>query len=86
MQHAIMFTFTGSFQPESFGAFVRHRAGRLALSAMIRESGPTRIEVEVTGEPDLLDAFEMACSLGPADALVRDVTARALIVPGGASP
>jgi hypothetical protein len=69
----VTFVFTGRFVPESFAAFVRHRVARLALAADPPEVGPARVRVTVAGQPDLVDAFEMACSLGPIDCLVEDV-------------
>ncbi len=74
MRAAVTIVFSGSFWPESFLEFVAHRGNRLALTTRLETSGPARITVSVAGEPDLIDAFEMACSLGPIDCLVRDVT------------
>jgi hypothetical protein len=72
MKGATRIVFVGRFVPQSFAEFVHHRAHRLALSAGIDVIGPDRVEVSVTGEPDLVDAFEMACSLGPINCLVLD--------------
>jgi hypothetical protein len=72
MQDATTFVYTGRFQPESFVEFVHHRAWRLALRAVVGAIGRDRIEVSVSGEADLVDAFELACSLGPIDCLVLD--------------
>ncbi len=76
MRAAATIVFSGSFRPESFLEFVAHRGGRLALCTRLEASGPDQITVSVAGEPDLIDAFEMACSLGPLDCLVRDVARR----------
>lgn len=73
-RRTIIYAFTGLFQPESLVAFMHHRAQRLGIVATVIGSSTTRISVEVTGQIDLLGAFEMACSLGPADGLVRDVS------------
>jgi hypothetical protein len=73
MRAAATIVFSGSFQPESFVEFVAHRGGRLALSTRLEAAGPGQVIVSVSGELDLIDAFEMACSLGPANCLVRDV-------------
>jgi acylphosphatase len=67
-----MLVFRGRFQPESFREFVWHRAKRLALRADVRLASTTRMEVSVAGAEELIDAFELACSLGPIDCLVRD--------------
>jgi acylphosphatase len=76
MTHAITLVFVGRFQPDSFAEFVQHRARRLALSAGLDHVGRERIEVSVAGEPDLVDAFEAACSLGPLDCLVIEAFRR----------
>ncbi len=72
MQQAATLVFEGRFRAESFLDFVRHRAERLALQAGIGAVTPERIEVSVSGQADLIDAFELACSLGPIDCLVLD--------------
>lgn len=64
--------FIGRFRPASFLDFMRHRAARLALGLRTEFVRHDRIEVSVAGEPDLVDAFELACGLGPIDCLVRD--------------
>ena len=86
MTDAVMFTFTGSFRPQSFVRFVRDRAQRLALDAVVRHSSRSEIIVAVVGEPELIGAFEMACSLGPSDALVHDVRMQAIEQPDPALP
>ena len=76
MQGATTIVFIGQFHPESFVEFVDHRARRLQLDAVVESVGVDRITVAVSGQRDLIDAFEMACSLGPIDCLVRDVERR----------
>lgn len=72
----VTFLFTGRFKTASFAEFVRHRAARLALDAGAPQLSPDRIRITVSGERDLVDAFEVACSLGPIDCLVDDVVRR----------
>jgi len=72
MRERVRMTFTGQLNPASFAEFVHHRAGKLAVDAAVETASVDRCEVAVTGEPDLVDAFEMACSLGPIDCLVLD--------------
>jgi len=64
--------FIGQFKPTSFLDFIRHRAMRLALCVRTEFAGDDVMEVFVSGQSDLVDAFEVACSLGPIDCLVRD--------------
>jgi hypothetical protein len=65
--------FYGRFDPTSFVAFMCARAKRLALDLVIEAVGPRCCRVVVHGQPGLIDAFEMACSLGPLDCLVQGV-------------
>ena len=69
----VTFVFTGRFEPASFAEFARHRVARLSLDARRLMLRPDRVRITVSGQDDLVDAFEMACSLGPIDCLVDDV-------------
>lgn len=68
--------FTGRFRPSSFRAFAEHRAELLDLDAAFPALGAERVVVSLAGQDDFIDAFEMACSLGPIDCLVLDVERR----------
>ena len=46
------------------------------VAAGVELIGPERADVSVTGEADLIDAFEMACSLGPLDCVVIETFRR----------
>lgn len=67
------FVFTGRFRTDSFVEFARHRAARLGLWIDVAEMSDEAMTVNVSGAAELVDAFEMACSLGPYDCLVLDV-------------
>lgn len=73
----VTFIFTGRFEPASFADFARHRAARLSLDAGQPDLRSDRVRITVSGQHDLVDAFEMACSLGPIDCLVEDVSRHA---------
>jgi acylphosphatase len=73
MQGATIIVFSGRFHVESFIEFADHRARKLQLDVMVETATSDRIEIAVSGQPALVDMFEMACSLGPIDCLVRDV-------------
>ena len=68
----VTFVFSGQFGP-SFVDFARHRVARLALDAGAPDLRPDRVRITVSGQDDLVDAFEVACSLGPIDCLVDDI-------------
>ena len=69
----VTFIFSGRFEPASFADFARHRVARLALHATTPELRADRVRITVSGQDDLVDAFEVACSLGPIDCLVDDI-------------
>jgi hypothetical protein len=67
------FVFEGRLNSASFEAFARHRAARLDLKLKIETQTERALSLSVDGEPDLIDMFEMAMSLGPQDCIVLDV-------------
>jgi acylphosphatase len=63
----------------------RHRA-RLGLEGGVARQTSGRVELVVTGAPDLIDALELACSLGPAEVLVERTERESAIEPLASSP
>lgn len=61
---------------EPFLAFALKRANRLSLRGWIEETAPGAVTVAIEGPEALIDAFEIACSLGPIDADVESWTRR----------
>ncbi len=76
MSEAVEFTFSGRLVRDSFVEFAIHRARRLDLDYAFGKCGVDAVSVSVMGAHDLVDAFEMACSLGPHDCIVLDVERR----------
>ena len=70
------FVFKGRFRIRSFVEFARHRAERLGLDLQLGPSSTDAIAINVSGAAELVDAFEMACSLGPFDCFVLEVARR----------
>lgn len=66
---ATHFRFTGDIDGAEFLAFVAARAARLSLDGWARGEGAA-VDCAVDGPADLVDAFEMACLLGPPRSLV----------------
>jgi hypothetical protein len=82
MRCAVDFIFRGDIECSSFIDFARHRAGRLDLALAIGNCDPRHIALTVEGQKDLVDMFEMACSLGPCDCIILDIS-RATASHGG---
>ncbi|PLK73245.1 hypothetical protein C0V73_03345 [Rhizobium sp. TH135] len=61
-------------EPQGFIAFAEHRAARLSLGLNIASCDSDRCRLTLSGPEALIDAFEMAVSLGPYDSIVLDVT------------
>lgn len=53
--------------------WVEHRAQTLSLAGWMAQPGAGTLIVTVTGSAIMLEAFEVACSLGPANASVTDI-------------
>jgi acylphosphatase len=73
MSEQARFVFTGQLRTDSFIEFARHRAARLGLRIDVGQISDQAVTVNVSGAAELVDAFEMACSLGPYDCLVLEV-------------
>ena len=65
--------FRGDLPQASFAEFARHRAAKLSIAHRLVAQDASTAVIRLSGPPALLDAFEMALSLGPADCIVRDV-------------
>ncbi|MDA0186068.1 MAG: acylphosphatase [Roseovarius sp.] len=63
----------GMFEPDSFVGWICHRAQLLDLTGSVRAQGTTDMFIHVQGPQPLIDAMEMACSLGPIDANVQRI-------------
>lgn len=71
----------GSVGAPIFAAWIARHARRLDLGCSIALHRADRLEVVVTGLPDLLDAMALACSLGPREVWVDQVARSPANVP-----
>jgi len=63
----------GKFTGDTFSAWITNRAERLSLQGWVRVHGRELIEVCMFGDRILIDAMEVACSLGPIDAQIERI-------------
>lgn len=70
---AVTFVFEGAIHRDTFIDFARHRAARLDLRLTLGAYRDDCVDLAIEGQSPLIDAFEMACSLGPRDCLVEAV-------------
>ena len=61
----------GRLDPASYLAFVADRAGWLDIRGWVQALDHRRIELVAAGPEALVGALEMACTLGPLDALIE---------------
>lgn len=72
-RESVIFTFSGKLVADSFVEFARHRAEKLDIPLAVLASDSGSVALAVDGQSDLVDAFDIACSLGPHDCIVLDV-------------
>ena len=65
----------------SYVRFVAHRAAWLSLGGWARNTAPGEAEIVATGPEVLIGALEMACLLGPLDALVETLDVESVATP-----
>ena len=75
------FLIRGRVGAERFAPWIDRHARRLGLRARIGALTPELVEVEVSGPPDLVDAMELGCSLGPIEVWVEQID-RESLTPG----
>lgn len=73
MPVSVTFEFTGDLRPAAFAEFAAHRAARLSVGHAVVALDRARAVVCVTGPEVLVEAFEMALSLGPESCVIHDV-------------
>jgi len=65
--------FVGALDPVAFARFAARRAALLQVEALWGPAESRAFECEVAGAPEMVDAFEMACWLGPPGAMIASV-------------
>ena len=70
------FLIRGRLSGETFPEWVRHRAAVLDLKGWMKMPSGSSAEISVTGERILVEAFEVACSLGPGESLIDSIDTR----------
>ncbi|MCR6502894.1 acylphosphatase [Shinella sp. CPCC 101442] len=76
-------TILGELDAESFVPWIRRHAAKLGVSQVITHSGPDRIEVDLSGAPELIDMMEVGCLLGPINVWVETIDRRPVGNAGG---
>ena len=66
-------TVTGRLQMEACLPFMDHYLQRLDLKGWIYHACADRVEIELQGQETLIDMFEIACWLGPADSYIDEI-------------
>lgn len=67
------FVISGDVGAPGFAHWIERHAGRLGLRMRIGARTPERLELTVGGPPDLVDALELGCSLGPIEVWVETI-------------
>ena len=64
---------TGAVGAAEFPAWIRAHGRKLGLGVQVLSQTAERIEILVNGQPALIDAMALACSLGPQEVWVEDL-------------
>ena len=64
---------TGSFDDIAFRDWIMHRSVVLGLNISSLIHGQSSISFSASGHSVLLDAMEIACSLGPSEAMIEQI-------------
>jgi acylphosphatase len=73
---AFIITVTGRVQGVGFRAFVVRRATELRLDGWVRNRRDGSVEITVIGDPELFDQLVAQCRIGPALAVVMEISVR----------
>lgn len=74
---------TGALNDPGFVDWICHRAYLLDLDGWVAVDGTDHIRILVAGPKPLIDAMEMACSLGPSTVDVTRIETRAVALAAG---
>ena len=66
-------TIHGCLGADSFLPWILRHAARLGLDVKICHADAGRVDIDLGGPADLIDAMEMGCLLGPIDAWVETI-------------
>ncbi|WP_026793089.1 acylphosphatase [Pleomorphomonas oryzae] len=66
-------TIRGNLGAGSFLPWVARHAARLGLDGEIHHADAGRVDIDLRGPTDLIDAMEMGCLLGPIDVWVETI-------------
>lgn len=66
-------TIRGNLGADSFLPWIMRHAARLGVEGAISHADMARVDLDVCGPADLVDAMEMGCLLGPIEVWVDTV-------------
>ena len=69
---------TGALGSDSLAPWIPHHARKLNLQGWLEQTSSRAARIVVSGEPSMIEAMAVSCSLGPADVLVQDISTHAL--------
>lgn len=70
----VALTLKGQLASDSAIPWILHRGRLLNLAGWVRREDAETIQMALAGPPSLIDAMEIACSLGPGDVLVETIS------------
>jgi len=72
-QSAVRFSLLGRISSPDFQGWMSKQAAKLGVAFNITELSADRMDLSASGAPEMLEAFALACSLGPESVLVDEL-------------
>lgn len=69
----LAFHLVGRVGAEDFTAWMRRHSAKLGVEFAIRQNLPHLVAIEATGAAEMVEAFALACSLGPQSVFVEEL-------------
>ncbi|MEP1768821.1 MAG: hypothetical protein ABJJ53_19545 [Sulfitobacter sp.] len=67
------FTLTGTLSSPDFIPWMNRQAGKLGVTYDARLVSAARMQITAEGAPEMLEAFALACSLGPSSVMIDEL-------------
>ncbi len=70
---SLEFSLSGHVGAEDFVPWMQKHARKLGVEFTVLEASPRHLSIRTTGVIEMVDAFVLACSLGPQSVCIKDV-------------
>lgn len=80
-RQTLVFDLTGRVDADDFAEWIKRHAWKLGVDFRIRQRLPHLVSIEATGAREMVEAFALACSLGPKSVCIERLVVSQATVP-----